>query len=68
MAQAEKDTTQKDFPGTHSLVGKTRLSDDPELERKWINYKETQNSDLKNDLLERYLPIVRYGRSGRAHV
>ncbi len=60
MAQAEKDTTQKDFPGTHSLVGKTRLSDDPELERKWINYKETQNSDLKNDLLERYLPIVRY--------
>ena len=52
MAQAEKDTTQKDFPGTHSLVGKTRLRDDPELERKWINYKETQNSDLKNDLLE----------------
>lgn len=60
MAHAEKDTNQEVLPGTHSLVGKTRLSEDPELERKWINFKETQSKDLKNDLLERYLPIVRY--------
>ena len=60
MAHAEKDTNQEVLPGTHSLVGKTRLSEDPELERKWINFKETQSKDLKNDLVERYLPIVRY--------
>ncbi len=60
MAQAEKSDIQENFPGTNSLIGKTRLSDDPELERKWIDYKETQSNDLKNDLLERYLPIVRY--------
>ncbi|OUU20931.1 MAG: hypothetical protein CBC13_09800 [Planctomycetia bacterium TMED53] len=60
MAQAEKSDIEKDFPGTHSLVGKTRLSEDPKLERTWIDYKETQSHQLKNELLERYLPIVRY--------
>lgn len=47
-------------PVLDSLVGKTRMHEDPVLERVWIDFKKTPSSDLKNDLLERYLPIVRY--------
>ena len=40
------------------------MQDDPELEMVWIEFKDTSSvelkQELKNDLLERYLPIVRY--------
>jgi len=46
------------------MIGKTRMQDDPELEMVWIEFKDTSSvelkQELKNDLLERYLPIVRY--------
>ncbi|MDE0960453.1 MAG: FliA/WhiG family RNA polymerase sigma factor [Planctomycetota bacterium] len=60
MTQLEIDDNKEENPANVSLVGKTRMQDDPELERVWIDYKDTPNLDLKNDLLERYLPIVRY--------
>ncbi|MGE4602291.1 MAG: FliA/WhiG family RNA polymerase sigma factor [Planctomycetota bacterium] len=64
MAQTRSDGTREKLPGKSTLVGKTRMQEDPELERVWIEFKDTGSSDikteLKNDLLERYLPIVRY--------
>ena len=64
MAQTRSDGTRKKLPGKSTLVGKTRMQEDPELERVWIEFKDTGSTDikqeLKNDLLERYLPIVRY--------
>ncbi len=68
MAQIESEETRKTIPANASLVGKTRMQDDRELEQVWIDFKESQNDDLKksqstelkNNLLERYLHIVRY--------
>ena len=60
MTQLETAENREDNPANDSLVGKTRMHEDPVLERVWIDYKETPNPDLKNNLLERYLPIVRY--------
>ncbi|NCG13533.1 MAG: FliA/WhiG family RNA polymerase sigma factor [Planctomycetia bacterium] len=60
MTQVENSDTREDLHGMRSLVGRTRLSDDPDLEKQWISFKETRSTDIKNDLLERYLPIVRY--------
>ncbi|MGE4619639.1 MAG: FliA/WhiG family RNA polymerase sigma factor [Planctomycetota bacterium] len=64
MAQTSSDGTRKKLPGNSPLVGKTRMQEDPELERVWIEFKDTESvatkQELKNDLLERYLPIVRY--------
>ena len=60
MAQIESEETRQAIPANDSLVGKTRMQDDPELELVWIEFKESQSTDLKNNLLERYLHIVRY--------
>ena len=52
--------TKKKFdPRRHRLVGKTRI-DDHELELVWIEYKERGGEPLRNRLIERYLPLVRY--------
>lgn len=64
MAQTKPDGIRKNLPEKSTMVGKTRMQDDPELERVWIEFKDTESvelkQELKNDLLERYLPIVRY--------
>ena len=52
MTQVENSDTREDLHGMKSLVGKTRLSDDPDLEKQWISFKETRSTDIKNDLLE----------------
>lgn len=46
-------------PRKHRLVGKTRI-DEPALELTWIEYKEVGGEPLRNILIERYLPLVRY--------
>ncbi len=46
-------------PRKHALVGKTRI-DDPELELRWIEYKETGDENLRNRLIEQYLSLVKY--------
>ena len=52
--------TKKKFdPKKHRLVGKTRI-DDPALELVWLEYKERGGEHLRNRLIERYLPLVRY--------
>lgn len=52
--------TKKKFDiGKHRLRGKTRI-DEPELEAVWIEYKELGGEGLRNRLIERYLPLVRY--------
>lgn len=43
----------------HRLRGKTRI-DDPDLEAVWLEYKETAKEKLRNILIERYLPLVKY--------
>jgi RNA polymerase sigma factor for flagellar operon FliA len=32
----------------------------PDIERVWVTYKETGDPDLRNRLIERYYPLVRY--------
>lgn len=32
----------------------------PEVERLWVEYKRTGNPELRNELIELYLPLVRY--------
>lgn len=46
-------------PRRSSWVGKTRI-DDQELELVWIEFKETGDEKLRNQLVEHYLPLVRY--------
>lgn len=53
-------TKKKKFdPRKHRLVGKTRI-DDSEYELTWIEYKEVGGEHLRNRLIEKYLPLVRY--------
>jgi len=46
-------------PRRHRLVGKTRI-DNTDLELCWIEYKEVGGEQLRNRLIENYLPLVRY--------
>ncbi len=57
---ATRTRSKKKFdPRKHRMVGKTRI-DDPEFELIWIEYKEVGGEHLRNRLIERYLPLVRY--------
>jgi RNA polymerase sigma factor for flagellar operon FliA len=40
--------------------GKTVVPDGPEIEEVWRTYKQTSDPNLRNLLIERYLPLVRY--------
>jgi len=39
---------------------KTVVPDGPDIEQVWKTYKETSDPNLRNLLIERYLPLVRY--------
>ncbi|MCI0651890.1 MAG: FliA/WhiG family RNA polymerase sigma factor [Planctomycetes bacterium] len=56
---AAKSTKRKFNVEKHRLRGKTRI-DDPSLEAVWLEYKVQPSDDLRNRLIENYLPLVRY--------
>lgn len=57
---APKSTSKKKFNvEKHRLRGKTRI-DEPDIEAVWLEYKDRGGEHLRNRLIERYLPLVRY--------
>ena len=55
-----KDTRTLSRPATKTATKTRSAQTNPEIDDVWRNYKKAPNDSLRNELIERYLPLVRY--------
>ncbi|MEE2712347.1 MAG: FliA/WhiG family RNA polymerase sigma factor [Planctomycetota bacterium] len=53
-------TVGKQATGEKVRQGTMGFGEPPEIEKLWVDYKETRDPLLRNKLIERYYPLVRY--------
>ena len=53
-------TVGKQATGEKVQQGTMGFGEPPEIEKLWVDYKETRDPLLRNKLIERYYPLVRY--------
>ena len=58
---ARQTTRQSRFSqGGGAVMAVPRSADQPPIEQVWSQYRRQPNEDLRNQLMENYLPLVRY--------